>query len=124
MGLEIRTVRLSWPASHPTSFHLSTHRAPPSSPHPHLPHLLISAFPSFVSSLPVNQTLEVPVTMLLEPVHFGGVPESTMPVVAVLLGLVGVAYVTGVAGGSAKMLAKLARADRKQVSAQKDEKAD
>jgi hypothetical protein len=112
MGLSMRTVRLSWPASvrpffqsvaavvlldapnptqHPTNFHLSTHRAPPSSPHPSLPHLLISANPSFVSSTPGhNQTLDVPFTVLVEPVHFGGVPESTLPFMGVLVGLLAV----------------------------------
>ncbi|BGP33439.1 hypothetical protein JCM10296v2_005241 [Rhodotorula toruloides] len=66
MGLEMRTVRLSWPASHPTTFHLSTHSAPPSAPHLSLPHLLISATPSFVSPSR-NQTLNVPFTLVLEP---------------------------------------------------------
>ncbi|BGP09452.1 hypothetical protein JCM10049v2_005323 [Rhodotorula toruloides] len=80
--LEMRTVRLSWPASHPSAFHLSTHRAPSSSPHPSLPHLLISAAPSFVSPSQ-NHTLDVPFTILLEPVHLGGVPESTLPLLDV-----------------------------------------
>uniref|UniRef100_A0A0K3C448 FGENESH: predicted gene_1.195 protein n=1 Tax=Rhodotorula toruloides TaxID=5286 RepID=A0A0K3C448_RHOTO len=123
MGLEMRTVRLSWPASHPTTFHLSTHRAPSSSPDPSLPHLLISATPSFVSPS-CDQTLYVPFTILLEPIHFGGVPESTLPFVLVLVGLVGVMGVSGVAGGMGRWLEELAEADWKLGRAGEDEKAD
>ncbi|GAA6040560.1 hypothetical protein JCM8097_005464 [Rhodosporidiobolus ruineniae] len=98
LGLEARTVRLSWAAAYPTDFHLSLHAAPPSSPYPHLPHLLIRSQPAFVAapSAASEKRYAVPYTLDVEPVHLGGVPQSTLPVVAFLAAVLAVLFLAGV----------------------------
>ncbi|GAA5858635.1 hypothetical protein JCM1840_006494 [Sporobolomyces johnsonii] len=88
----MRTVRLCWPASHPTNFHLDLYSIPASasrSTRSFAIYLLISATPSFVSSpaSAAKPSANVPFIVLLEPVHLGFIPHSTVPLIAALAGL-------------------------------------
>ncbi|GAA5926997.1 hypothetical protein JCM1841_001606 [Sporobolomyces salmonicolor] len=88
----VRTVRLSWPASHPTDFRLDLYSIPASasrSTQDYAIYLLISATPSFVSSRAsaAGSSASVPFTVLFEPVHLGFIPHSTVPLIAGLAGL-------------------------------------
>ncbi|ORY51205.1 hypothetical protein BCR35DRAFT_310697 [Leucosporidium creatinivorum] len=113
--LETRSVRLCWPASHPTDFDLQVYTSPDSSQVPPPLYLAISASPSFVAfpSAEISSPF-VPFTLLLEPAHLGGVPESTLPLIGSLLSLLLLLWLTKLPSRVADAFEGLGRAKRRR----------
>jgi hypothetical protein len=112
------------PLQHPTGFRLDLHSLPssPSSSTPPPIYLLITATPSFVPfpSL-ASSPPTVPFTLLLEPVHLGFIPASTLPLVGAIVGLLFLLWLGRVPGRVADGFKWIARGRGEEDKGSKEE---
>ncbi|GAA5956845.1 hypothetical protein JCM3765_006617 [Sporobolomyces pararoseus] len=106
-----RTARLSWPASHPADLKINLYSVPAfktRSTHLFGGYLLITYRSTSIHSSSVPETFdEIPVTLVIEPCWIGGIPESLLGTLILVVTLVGVLTVAGVPQKVTKALRKL-----------------
>lgn len=57
--------------------------------------LVISSTSTGLRRASTLSTREIPYTILVEPVYFGGIPETCLPLIALIIGLLGLIWISG-----------------------------